>query len=60
MLAAALALLVLGVVLGIFFTVMFVAAAAGALLLIVFLVGAGRRAQTGAIGSDEPGSNRAE
>ena len=53
MLAAAVALIVVGVVLGIFFPVMFVAAVAGIVLLVLFLVGAGRRATTGATGSDE-------
>jgi hypothetical protein len=42
----ALALLVLGVVLGIFFPVMFVAALAGVVLLVVFLVGARKRVTT--------------
>jgi hypothetical protein len=51
MLAAAIALIALGIVLGIFFPVMFVAAAVGVVLLIVFLVGASRRAQTGSVGS---------
>jgi hypothetical protein len=51
--AAAVALIVLGVVLGIFFPVMFVAALAGIVLLVLFLFGAGRRATTGATGSDE-------
>jgi hypothetical protein len=53
MLGVAIALIVLGVVVGIFFPVMFVAAAAGIVLLIVFFVGAGRRARSGAVGSDE-------
>jgi hypothetical protein len=51
---------VLGVVLGIFFPVMFIATAVGIALLIVFVVGASRRARTGAVGSDEPGTNRPE
>jgi hypothetical protein len=55
MLAVAIALIVLGVVLGFFFPVMFVAAAAGIALLAVFFFGAGRRAKTGAVGTDEPG-----
>ena len=55
MLATGLVLIVLGVVLGIFFPVMFVAAAAGIALLAIFFFGAGRRAKTGAVGSDEPG-----
>jgi hypothetical protein len=45
MLIAALALIGVGVVLGLFFPVMFVASAAGVVLLIVFLV-AGARAAT--------------
>jgi hypothetical protein len=60
MLATALVLLVLGVVLGIFFPVMFVAAVAGIVLLVIFFFGAGRRARTGAVGSDEPGTNGVE
>ena len=60
MLATALVLIVLGVLLGIFFPVMFVAAVAGIVLLVIFFVGAGRRARTGAVGSDEPGANRVE
>ena len=56
MIATALVLIVLGVVLGIFFPVMFVAALAGIVLLLVFFFGAGRRAHTGAVGSDEPGT----
>jgi hypothetical protein len=57
-LAAAVALIVVGIVLGIFFPVMFVATAAGIVLLVVFLAGAGRRAATGATGSDEAPPNR--
>ena len=60
MLAVAVALIALGVILGLFFPVMFVAAVAGVVLLIVFLVGGARRAQTGAVGSDEPGTTRPE
>ena len=52
-LAAAVALILLGIVLGIFFPVMFVAAVAGIVLLVLFLIGAGRRATTGATGSDD-------
>jgi hypothetical protein len=59
MLAGAVALIVVGIVLGIFFPVMFIATAVGIALLIVFFVGAKRRATTGAVGTDEPGS-RAE
>jgi hypothetical protein len=57
-LAAAVALIIVGIVLGIFFPVMFVATAAGIVLLVVFLVGAGRRAATGATGSDEAPPDR--
>ena len=56
MLAAGIVLIVLGVVLGIFFPVMFIATAAGIALLLVFFFGAGRRAKTGAVGSEEPGA----
>jgi hypothetical protein len=59
-LAAALALIVLGVVLGIFFPVMFVAALAGIVLLVVFLLGAGRRAATGKTGSSDAPPDRPE
>ena len=54
MLPVAIALIVIGIVLGIFFPVMFVATLAGIVLLVVFFVGAGRRASSGAVGSDEP------
>jgi hypothetical protein len=57
-LATAVALIVVGIVLGIFFPVMFVATAAGIVLLAVFLIGAGRRAATGATGSDEAPADR--
>jgi hypothetical protein len=53
-LPVAIALIVLGIVVGIFFPVMFVATAAGIVLLVVFFFGAGRRAASGAVGSDEP------
>jgi hypothetical protein len=59
MLATALVLIVLGVVLGLFFPIMFVASAAGVALLIVFLIGFARRATTGATGS-EPAPDRPE
>jgi hypothetical protein len=59
-LAAAVALIVVGVVLGLFFPVMFVATAIGIVLLVVYFVGAQRRATTGAVGSDEPASNQPE
>jgi hypothetical protein len=55
-LPVAIALIVLGIVLGIFFPVMFVATAAGIVLLVVFFFGAGRRATSGAVGSREPGA----
>ena len=45
MIFAALALIALGVVLGFFFPVMFVAALAGAVLLVLFLVAGARRAK---------------
>jgi hypothetical protein len=51
-LATALALIVLGVVLGLLFPVMFIASAVGLALLLVFFLGAGRRATTGATGSE--------
>ncbi|MBA2384932.1 MAG: hypothetical protein H0V68_09780 [Actinobacteria bacterium] len=53
-LPVAIALIVLGLVLGLFFPVMFVATAAGVVLLLVFFLGAGRRAASGAVGSNEP------
>ena len=45
MVVTALVLLFLGVILGLFFPVMFVAALAGVVLLVVSLFAAGRRAQ---------------
>jgi len=45
MIFAALALIALGVVLGFFFPVMFVAALAGAVLLVLFFVAGARRAK---------------
>lgn len=59
MLATAVALIAIGVVLGFFFPIMFVASLVGAILLIVYLVGASRRATTGATGS-EPAPDRPE
>jgi hypothetical protein len=59
MLATALVLIVLGVVLGLFFPIMFVASAAGVALLIVFLIAFARRSTTGATGS-EPAPDRPE
>jgi uncharacterized membrane protein len=60
MLATALALVVIGAVLGLFFPVMFVASLVGVILLIVFFVGATRRATTGATGSESPAPDRPE
>lgn len=60
MLATAIALIVLGVVLGLFFPVMFVAAAAGALLLIVSFVAAGRRATGASPRTADPAPDRPE
>jgi uncharacterized membrane protein len=57
--AAAVALIALGVILGLFFPVMFVAAAVGVVLLVVFLVGAARRATTDETRSDEAAPDRA-
>ena len=52
MLAAAIALIALGVVFGLFFPVMFVAALAGVVLLILFFVSGARRAKTEAESPD--------
>lgn len=54
MLVTALALIALGVVLGLFFPVMFVASLAGVVLLVLFLVGGARRAKVEAE-SPDPG-----
>jgi hypothetical protein len=59
-LGVALALLIVGVVLGFFFPVMFVAALAGLVLLVVFLVGAGKRATAGGDAGHTAGLDRAE
>ena len=59
MLFTAIALIALGVVLGLFFPVMFVAALAGVVLLVLFLVGGARRAQQGAESRD-PGVDTIE
>jgi hypothetical protein len=59
MLAASFALIVLGVVLGLFFPVMFVAALAGVVLLMLFFVGGARRAKAEAESSN-PGKNTLE
>jgi hypothetical protein len=56
MLAAAIALIALGVVLGLFFPVMFVAALAGVVLPVLFLVSGARRAKAEADSAD-PGTN---
>jgi hypothetical protein len=60
MLAAAISLIVLGVVLGLFFPVMFVAAAAGLVLLILSIVAAGRRAKNASSRIDDPTPDRPE
>jgi len=54
MLVSALALIVLGIILGLFFPVMFVAALAGLVLLVLFLVAGARRAKEEAE-SPDPG-----
>jgi phosphotransferase family enzyme len=59
MLGIGIALVVLGVVLGIFFPVMFVAAAVGGILVIVFFVGT-LRAASEPTGTDEPAPGRDE
>jgi hypothetical protein len=53
-LATALVWIVLGVVLGLFFPVMFVAAAAGLVLLVASLVAGGRRAATATPRTPDP------
>jgi hypothetical protein len=58
--ATSVALIVLGVILGLFFPVMFVAAAAGLVLLIVTLVAAGRRATTASPRTTDPTPDRPE
>jgi uncharacterized membrane protein len=58
-LPVAIALIVLGVLLGLFFPVMFVAALAGIVLLVVFLVGA-KRATVDATRQDEVSPDRPE
>ena len=60
MLATALALIVIGAVLGLFFPVMFIASLVGVILLVVFFVSASRRATTGATGSETPVPDRPE
>jgi UPF0716 family protein affecting phage T7 exclusion len=59
-LAGAIALIVLGIVIGIFFPVMFIATAVGIALLIVFFVGTSRRAHASAARSEEPSANSPE
>ena len=59
MLAVAIALIVLGVLLGLFFPVMFVAALAGVALLVFFLVGA-KRTMVDATGGDDVSPDRPE
>jgi hypothetical protein len=53
MLVAAIALIALGVILGLFFPVMFVAAAAGVVLFILFLIAGARRATAESKASEE-------
>jgi len=61
MLAAAVALIALGVVVGLFFPVMFVAALAGVVLLVLFFVGVLRRANVEAeSASADPGTDTLE
>jgi len=55
MVATAIILIILGVVFGFMFPVVFVAAAAGLVLLIISLVGAGRGAKDAVEESSEPG-----
>ena len=55
MVATAIILIILGVVFGFMFPVVFVAAAAGVLLLIVSLVAAGRGAKDAVEESSKPG-----
>jgi hypothetical protein len=54
MLVTGIALIVLGVVLGLFFPVMFVAALAGLVLLVLSLVAGARRAETGSRRTVDP------
>ena len=60
MLATSIALIALGVVLGFFFPVMFVAAAAGAVLFVISLVAASRRAATATPRTADPTPDRPE
>jgi ABC-type Na+ efflux pump permease subunit len=59
-LAAGIALVFLGVVFGFFFPVMFVAAAAGLVLLILALVAGARRAKDASPGVEDPTPDRPE
>jgi hypothetical protein len=59
MVVTGIALIALGVVLGLFFPVMFVAAAAGAALLVVSFVAAGKRATNERTAAD-PAPDRPE
>ena len=59
MLGIGIALLVLGIAVGIFFPVMFVAAVVGAILVIVYFVGATRKASE-AVATDKSASSRDE
>lgn len=59
MLVTALVLIAAGVVLGLFFPAMFVAAAAGLVLLVISLV-AGARRTAGARGGSDPAPDRPE
>jgi membrane protein implicated in regulation of membrane protease activity len=59
-LAAGIALIVVGVVLGLFFPVVFVAAAAGLVLLILSFVATARRAKTASADTEDPTPDRPE
>lgn len=56
MLFGAIVLIVLGILVGIFFPVVFPVTAVGIALLVVWFVGAKRRAKTGAVGTQDPGA----
>lgn len=60
MLVTGIALIVLGVVLGLFFPVMFVAALAGLVLLILSLVAGAKRAASTSPGAADPTPDRPE
>jgi UPF0716 family protein affecting phage T7 exclusion len=55
MVAAAIVLIIIGVVFGFMFPVVFVAAVAGLVLLVISLVATGRRAKDAVEESSEPG-----